>query len=130
MIRTADARLKALAEAARILRPGGRLFLHAHNLWLNLHDPQGRGWLLGQGVRRIFRRAGGGDRTMTYRGVAGMTVHLFTWRELRSAISGSGLVIDEALPIDAIAAEPIARPGLLPSIRAGGWLVQATKPGR
>ena len=28
--------------------PGGRLALHAHNIWLNLRDPQGRRWLLGQ----------------------------------------------------------------------------------
>ena len=42
MIRGATARSRALAEAFRILRPGGRLALHAHNLWLNLRDRQGR----------------------------------------------------------------------------------------
>ena len=37
---------RALEEARRILRPGGRFALHLHNLWLNLRDPQGRAWLL------------------------------------------------------------------------------------
>jgi SAM-dependent methyltransferase len=129
MVRSADARGRVLDEATRILRPGGRLFLHAHNLWLNLKDPQGRTWLIGHGLRSLARQAGRGDRTMTYRGIAGMTVHLFTWGELSSAIARAGLVIEEARPIDAITAEPISRPNFLPSIRAGGWLIVARKPG-
>src|SRR5262249_39585205 len=44
MIRGRPARLKALREAFRILRRGGRLALHVHNLWLNLRNPQGRRW--------------------------------------------------------------------------------------
>ncbi|WZO99643.1 class I SAM-dependent methyltransferase [Isosphaeraceae bacterium EP7] len=129
MVRNEQARDRVLEEAARVLRPGGRLFLHAHNLWLNLHDPQGRAWLIGRGFRSLARKAGRGDRTMTYRGIAGMTVHLFTWGELSSAIGRAGLVIEEALPINEITAEPIKRPGFFPSIRAGGWLVVARKPG-
>ncbi len=62
--------------------PGGRLALHAHNVWLNLADPHGRRWLLGQVGRRLLGRTSFGDRTMTYRGVAGMEVHLYRWAEL------------------------------------------------
>ena len=55
MVRGASSRRKAIAEAHHILRPGGRLALHAHNIWLNLHDPQGRRWLLTQAWRALRR---------------------------------------------------------------------------
>jgi SAM-dependent methyltransferase len=129
MIRGKPARRRALGEAYRVLRPGGRLALHAHNLWLNLHDAQGRFWLLGQGLRALFLRPGVGDRCMTYRGIANMEVHLYRWPELMREMRGAGFAIDEVLPIDAVCALPITLPRLLPSIRAGGWLIFARRPG-
>lgn len=128
MIRGASARRKAMAEAGRILRPGGRLALHAHNILLNLHDAQGRRWLAGEVWRTLRgRHSELGDRTMTYRGVPGMQVHLFRWRELQADLHAAGLTIEEVLPIDAITARPIAWPGFLPGFRAGGWIVFARK---
>ncbi len=99
MIRGAGARRLALAEAYRVLRPGGRLALHAHNAWLNLRDAQGRAWLVGQALRKLLRRPGVGDRKMTYRGIAHMEVHLFTWRELSRDLRAVGFRIDEVLPM-------------------------------
>ena len=128
MIRGAAARDRALSEAFRILRPGGRLALHAHNIFLNLRDPEGRRWLLGQGWRALRGRPGVGDRRMTYRGIPSMEVHLYTWPELRRSIRAAGFRIDEVLPIDAVRAEPIRWPGFAQSIRAGGWIVFATRP--
>lgn len=127
MIRGRPARRKALAEARRILRPGGRLALHAHNMWLNLRDPQGRRWLLDQGRRALLRQPGVGDRRMTYRGIAGMEVHLFRWGELRADLRSAGFQVDEVLSIDAVTAEPIPLPWLAHSIRAGGWIVFASR---
>src|SRR5690606_21424715 len=69
MIRGAGARRRALAEAFRVLRPGGRMALHAHNLWLNLRDPQGRRWLGKRLPRLLSRDPEAGDRQMTYRGI-------------------------------------------------------------
>ena len=128
MIRGATARSRALAEAFRILQPGGRLALHAHNFWLNLRDRQGRRWLLGQGLMALSGRGDVGDRRMTYRGIPGMVVHLYRWTELRRAFSDAGFRIDEALPIDAIRSEPIAVPWLAQGFRAGGWIVFASRP--
>ncbi len=128
MIRGAVARRHALAETFRILRSGGRLALHAHNIFLNLADPQGRWWLLGQGLRALLGRPGAGDRRMTYRGIHGMEVHLYTWRELRRELHAVGFRIDEVVPIDAVRAEPIDLPWLGHAIRAGGWLVFASRP--
>ncbi len=128
MIRGAGARRRALAEAFRVLRPGGRLALHAHNLWLNLGDAQGRRWLAGQLGRYALRKADAGDRRMTYRGIPGMEVHLYRWPELRGELKGAGFRIDEVLSIDAVTARPIPAGWLFPGFRAGGWLVFASKP--
>ncbi len=127
MIRGAPARRKALAETFRVLRDGGRLAIHAHNVWLNLDNPQGRLWLLGQAGKFLRRDPDCGDRRMTYRGIPSMEVHLFRWRELRRDLTGAGFRIDEVLPIDAVTARPIAAPWFWPGLRAGGWIVFASR---
>lgn len=127
MIRGSAQRQRALSEAARILRPGGTLALHAHNIYLNLHDPQGRRWLLGQLAGALLRRTELGDRQMTYRGIPGMEVHLYHWRELKRSVASAGLRIAEVIPIDAIRAEPIAAPWFCHGVRAGGWIVFAER---
>jgi SAM-dependent methyltransferase len=129
MIRGAPARRLALAEALRILRPGGLLALHAHNLWLNAGDSQGRRWLLGQVGRMLLGRPDVGDRRMTYRGIPGMEVHLYRWGELRDELRAAGFRIDEVLPIHAVTAEVIPAPWFLHGLRAGGWIVFASRPG-
>jgi SAM-dependent methyltransferase len=128
MIRGRPARRKALRESFRILRPGGRLALHVHNLWLNLRNPQGRRWLLGQLGRALSLKTDVGDRRMTYRGIPEMEVHLYRWGELKRELHRVGFRIDEVIPLDAVSYEPIPRPRLLHSFRAGGWIVFARKP--
>ena len=127
MIRGSDARAKALGEAFRVLRPGGRLALHAHNLYLNLADAQGRFWLIGQLVKHLLKRPDAGDRRMTYRGIPEMEVHLFRWHELKRLLTRAKFRIDEVLPIDAISSLPIRAPLLCQGLRAGGWIVFATR---
>ncbi len=127
MIRSRPARRRAMREACRVLRPGGRLALHVHNLWLNLRDPQGRTWLLGQLGRAMSLRTEMGDRRMTYRGVPGMEVHLYRWAELKRELRRGGFVMDEVISLADVSYEPIALPWLLPGFRAGGWIVFASK---
>jgi SAM-dependent methyltransferase len=128
MIRGRAARRKALSEACRILRPGGQLAIHLHNLWLNLRDPQGRKWLLGQLGRALRLKGDIGDRRMTYRGIPGMEVHLYRWGELIRELRLAGFQIDAVVPLEDTSYQPIARPWLLHSVRAGGWIVFARKP--
>ena len=128
MIRTASARRRALAEASRILKPGGRLALHAHNVWLNLRNKQGRRWLLERLPSILLGSSTAGDRRMTYRRVPGMEVHLYRWGELRSEIRAAGLAIEEVIKLDEVTARPIPAPWFVHSIRAGGWLLFCRRP--
>ncbi|MGC8639023.1 MAG: class I SAM-dependent methyltransferase [Isosphaeraceae bacterium] len=128
MIRGRAARQNALHEAFRVLRPGGRLALHAHNLWLNLRDSQGRGWLLGQLGRWLSSKTDLGDRRMTYRGIPGMEVHLYRWGEIKRSLRIAGFRIDEVVPLEDVTYELISSPWLFPSLRAGGWIVFVAKP--
>ncbi len=123
MIRGRAARRKALCEAARLLRSNGRLALHAHNIYLNADHSQGRRWLLSQILPTLLGRDDAGDREMTYRGIPRMRVHLYRWRELKRDLNRAGLRIDESIPLDTVTAQTIPMPRLLPSIRAGGWLL-------
>ena len=116
------------ARRSAILKPGGLLALHAHNLWLNLRDTQGLAWLASQGPSVLLGRGGIGDRRMTYRGIPGMEVHLYRWGELRADLLAAGFSIEESLPIDSVDARMIPFPRFLPTIRAGGWLVFARRP--
>jgi ubiquinone/menaquinone biosynthesis C-methylase UbiE len=126
MIRSAPARSVAVAEAARVLRPGGRLALHAHNIWLNARVKGARTWLARHLLRTALRHPEAGDRTMTYRGIPHMQVHLYRWPELKRDVLRAGLAIEEVICLDAHA-QTIASPRLFPSVRADGWLIFARK---
>jgi SAM-dependent methyltransferase len=129
MIRTRAARRVALAEAARAVRPGGRLILHAHNLWQNLRAQSGRAWLRSRSFELIRRRDTAGDRPMTYRGIPGLVVHQYRLGELRGDLHSAGWQVEDVSPLDAATARPIDHPRVLPSLRAGGWLVTAIRRG-
>ncbi len=130
MIRGRAGRRKALREAWRILRPGGRLALHAHNVWLNMRNPQGRAWLVRRLPKLVLGHEDAGDRRMTYRGIPQMEVHLYRWGELKDDLRTAGLAIEEVLPIDEVRAQTISIPWLAHPIRAGGWIVFARRPAR
>ncbi len=127
MIRTPLARRQALAEASRIVRPGGRVAIHLHNIFLNLRDRQGRRWLVEQLASALRGSDLAGDRRMTYRGMPRMEVHLYRWGEVRRAIKRAGLRIEESIPIDEVTARPIEYPWFLQSLRSGGWLLFCRK---
>jgi SAM-dependent methyltransferase len=129
MVVGADARRRAVAEAFRVLVPGGRFVLHIHNRWFNFWDPAGRRWLARDTLRALFTATPGGDRLMPpHQGVAGLTLHLFTRGEVVRLLRGAGFRILEARPISLRPDGRLNCPAWLGWLRAYGYLIAAQKP--
>jgi SAM-dependent methyltransferase len=122
MIRPRQNRHRLLLHARRILKPGGLLVLHVHNLWYNLFDPAGRRWLLGHLLSVMLGRLELGDKFFYYREIPRMFVHAFTRRELVRSLAQAGLRIRELIPLDTDRQRPLRRPWLLGRLRANGWI--------
>jgi SAM-dependent methyltransferase len=130
MVADADHRRRALAHVYRVLRPGGRFVLHAHNRWFNFWDPQGRRWLLGDVLRAALDRAHVGDRRMpAYPGSPGLTLHLFTRREVVRLLRQKGFRVLEVVPVSLRQDGQLPWPRLLGWLRAYGYLIAAERPG-
>jgi hypothetical protein len=112
-----------------LLRPGGVFVLHVHNRWFNFWDPQGRRWLAGNLARSMIGRAQGGDRLMpVHQGIAGLTLHLFTRREILRLLRDAGFRIREVRPLSLSADGRLRHPWRLGWLRAYGYLLAAERP--
>lgn len=97
MVRGAENRARVVANAFRLLKPGGRFVLHAHNRFF-----RGLGWkrVLGQRWKTLVGSAASGDVTMAqaYAG-APLTLHHFTLREATGLLQAAGFGVREVLAI-------------------------------
>ncbi len=123
MVRGAGNRTAAVASMHRVLAPGGRLVLHAHNRYF-----RGLGWkrVAGQWLATAAGRPGAGDVTMpqAYAGAA-LTLHHATSRGLKRLLADHGFRIDELLEVNVDGA---VRPsGWADPTRAYGFLAVATR---
>ena len=122
MVRGADNRAKVLANALRVLKPGGRFVLHAHN---RFYRGLGAGRVCGQFVRTLFERPSAGDITMSQAyGGAPLTLHHFMHHEVFGMLWEAGFATLDEKPLRADgerAAWPTA-------MRAYGWLVLSERP--
>ena len=114
MIRGRDNRNRFLSHVYRILKPGGRLVVHAHNA----------GYRFGPGLGR--RGAERGDRVMPqHRGGADLTLHHFMRGELLQDITRGGFRIIEIQPVSIQPDAVLRQPWLASRFRAYGYLVAA-----
>jgi ubiquinone/menaquinone biosynthesis C-methylase UbiE len=127
MVQGSENRLAALAHVRRILRPGGLLVLHVHNLWYNLFDPQGRAWLLGNLWDSWRGRCQWGDKVGDYRGIPNMYLHVFRRGELRRLIRAAGFAIVEWIALDTVRRHPLKCPWFFERLRANGWIVVCSR---
>lgn len=128
MIRGRANRRTALGHMQRVLKPGGRLVLHVHNLWWNLRDPGGPWWLMKSLASAPLRKeAELGDKTYPYRGVPNFFLHVFRPAELRRDLAAANLSVRRWIPLEVERRHALPHPWLLPSLRANGWIVVCEK---
>ena len=118
MVRGATHRARVLANAFRLLKPGGRFVLHAHNRFF-----RGLGWkrMLSQRIKTLLGQIDAGDITMpqAYEG-APLTLHHFTRREVSGMLEEAGFVVREVVAVGDDG-KPARRS------RAYGWLMMAER---
>lgn len=127
MIRSRRHRRTALAHMHRMLRPGGRLIVHAHNRWAALRDPGGLRHLGASWWRSTRNRNFDfGDRTYAYRGLPNMFLHSFGRRELWADLKSAGFRVERTIPLNIHGSDTLRGARWLPGLRAGGFIVAAS----
>lgn len=129
MVEGAENRRAVLREAARLLQPGGRLVLHAHNVWAHAFHSAGRRWLLQDRWKALWGSPTAGDTRRDYRGIPGMYHHAFTLRELRSLLRDAGFKIRETVPITTDSSGRVSHPRWGWWFKASSWMFLATRSG-
>ena len=110
MVRGAENRAKVVANAFRLLKPGGRFVLHVHNRRF-----AGLGWR-----QALF---GGGDIAMSQAyGGAPLTLHHFTLKEAKRLLKQAGFTVRD---VQAIGVNGKPARGFW---RVYGWLIACQKP--
>ena len=118
MVRGEQNRAKVVAHAFRLLKPGGRFVLHAHNRFFR---GLGRKRVLAQRVKTALGSATAGDVTMPQSyGGSPLTLHHFTRREVTGLLEGAGFAVGEVVTLGADG-EPAS------GSRVYGWLLLAEK---
>jgi ubiquinone/menaquinone biosynthesis C-methylase UbiE len=141
MVSSHEHRRQVLEHVQRILKPGGLLALHVHNVWRNLYSPQGRRWLARDLAKRVIRRPTAGDTEHDYRGVPRIYHHSFTRGEITRLLRRCGFRTHQTVPLAPLddrqfAAAPrdakhradLTCRGWFPSLKATGWLILAEAP--
>ncbi|GAB6167352.1 class I SAM-dependent methyltransferase [Thermostilla marina] len=127
MIAPRPNRRAVLEHVHRILKPGGILVLHVHNVWFNLWDSLERRWLLRHLVEVMRGKCALGDRWFHFAGARNVFVHAYTRRELLVDLRAARLHVIERIPLGKDRRRPLRMRRWLESLRANGWIVVVRK---
>jgi SAM-dependent methyltransferase len=128
MIKGRENRQQFLRHVSRILRPGGRFFLHVHNLWCNLFFPGGTRWLVGTALKSLrSKELELGDKYYPYRGLNNMFLHVFRRSEMVSALNRAGFRVLDVAPLSGDLGASLSHRWWFPRLRASGWWMVAEK---
>jgi len=136
MVCGAECRQAVLQQVHDLLRPGGQLVLHVHNLWRHAASPHGRRWLLSDLSKRLRGDPTAGDSQYDYRGIPRMYHHSFTFGELRRALAAAKFGIRDFIPLAVAPAaigesaqnRSLENTGMFSCWRSTGWIVRACRP--
>lgn len=120
----AEARRRVVAHVHRLLRPGGVFVVHVHNRWFNVWTAAGRRLLLAD----LMGGAGGDYEMPPHQGIGGLTMHLFTRREIVRLLRAAGFEIIEVRPLSLRPDGRITCPWWFAGLRSYGYLIAARKP--
>jgi len=123
MIKGAKHRAAFLAHVRRILKPGGQLFIHAHNVWYQLRHPGGVAWAFKNGWAHLTRKAEFGDRSANYRGLTNMFIHSFRKSEFKKTLQHNGFKKQNWFGVSPGNPNPIEKLPFASSLRLVGWIV-------
>lgn len=126
MVQGRENRRQMLTHVRRIVKPGGKFVLHAHNIMASLHEPGGKRAALKSLVKSLASNEHEfGDAYYAYRGLENMFMHRFTQSELKRDLSESGWQIDQWNLVSPDGSSLISSAGVLGS-KAGGFIVVAS----
>lgn len=127
MIQGHEHRLHALTETNRVLKPGGQLAIHVHNLWSVLKTFSGRNWFIRHTLQTLLGNEIWGDTFAAYRGISQFYLHFFTAGELRKMLEQTGFRILIWHPLQVRADRQISPVSICSNLRADGWILIAEK---
>jgi SAM-dependent methyltransferase len=117
MVHGAENRSKLILNAHRLLKPGGKLVVHAHNRYFR---ELGLKRIATQAAKSLVGRAGDITMPQAYGG-APLTLHHFSRREVVRLLEDGGFVIREVRPIG-VNGQPV-----WPWWWVYGWMVLGTR---
>lgn len=124
MIYGRDNRIRFLEQVRDHLQPDGRFAAHVHNRWFNLWYPDGREYLRRAACDWLRRRPEPFQKMVDgYRRIRGMSLYVYSARELRHDLSRAGLAVQELIYLNRRRNAPLRGP--FRGLRANGFLALA-----